>query len=106
MINRLDYILKKETTTSTHKNNSKQGASSHSQWLSSKEFAFSAGDTGDSGSISGSGDPLEEEMATHCSISLPGKSDGQRSLAGCGPWGGRESDTTEPWSTEPQTKQR
>ena len=68
MINRLDYILKKETTTSTHKNNSKQGASSHSQWLSSKEFAFSAGDTGDSGSISGSGDPLEEEMATHCSI--------------------------------------
>ena len=68
MINRLDYILKKETTTSTHKNNSKQGASSHSRWLSSKEFAFSAGDTGDSGSISGSGDPLEEEMATHCSI--------------------------------------
>ena len=68
MINRLDYILKKETTTSTHKNNSKQGASSHSWWLSSKEFAFSAGDTGDSGSISGSGDPLEEEMATHCSI--------------------------------------
>ena len=45
---------KKETTTSAHKNNSKQGASPHSRWLSSKESAFSAEDTGDSGSISGS----------------------------------------------------
>ena len=26
-------------------------------------------------------------------VSLPGKSHGQRSLAGCSPWGHRESDT-------------
>ena len=38
--------------------------------------------------------PLEKEMATHSSI-LPGKSHGQRSLAGCSPWGRKESDTTE-----------
>ena len=31
-------------------------------------------------------DPLEEEMATH-SVFLPGKSHGQRSLAGYSPWG-------------------
>ena len=37
---------------------------------------------------------LEKEMATH-SIFLPGESHGQRSLAGCGPWGCRESDTTD-----------
>ena len=28
-------------------------------------------------------------------IFLPGESHGQRSLAGCSPWGDRESDTTE-----------
>ena len=39
-------------------------------------------------------DPLEEEMATHCSI-LAGKSHGQRSLVGYSPWGLKESDTTE-----------
>ena len=33
-------------------------------------------------------------MATHSSI-LPGKSHGQRSLAGYGPWGHKESDLTE-----------
>ena len=33
-------------------------------------------------------------MATHSSI-LPGKSHGQRSLAGYSPWGRRESDVTE-----------
>ena len=35
------------------------------QWLSSKESACNAGDPG---SISGSGRPLEKEMATHSSI--------------------------------------
>ena len=35
-------------------------------------------------------DPLEEEMATHSR-----ESHGQRSLAGCSPWGHKESDTTE-----------
>ena len=39
-------------------------------------------------------DTLEEGRATHFSI-LAGESRGQRSLAGCGPWGHKESDTTE-----------
>ena len=39
----------------------------------------------DVGLIPGLGRPLEEEMATHSSI-LPGKSLGQRSLAGYSPW--------------------
>ena len=39
-------------------------------------------------------DPLEKEMAT-TPVFLPGKSHGQRSLAGCSPWGRKESDTTE-----------
>ena len=37
-------------------------------------------------------DPLEEEMVT---ISFPGKSHGQRSLAGYSSWGHKESDMTE-----------
>ena len=39
-------------------------------------------------------DPLEEEMAT-TPVFLPGKSHGQRSLAGYSPQGHKESDTTE-----------
>ena len=39
----------------------------------------------------GGEDPLEEEMAA-----LPGKSHGQRSLAGYSSWGHKESDMTEP----------
>ena len=39
--------------------------SSIKQWLSGKEPACNAGDVG---SIPGSGDPLEKEMATHSSI--------------------------------------
>ena len=31
----------------------------------------------------------------HTPVLLPGKSHGQRSLVGCGPWGREESDTTE-----------
>ena len=42
----------------------------------------------------GQEDPLEREMATHSRF-LPGKSHGQRNLAGCSPWGCKESDTTE-----------
>ena len=34
--------------------------------------------------------PLEEEMATHSSI-LAWRMHGQRSLAGCSPWGHKES---------------
>ena len=55
------------------------------QWLSSKESSCNTGDAGDAGSIPGSGNPLEEGMATHFSI-LPGESQGQWSLAGCSPW--------------------
>ena len=33
-------------------------------------------------------------MATHSNI-LPGESHGQRTMAGCSPWGGKESDATE-----------
>ena len=34
----------------------------------------------------GQEDPQEKEMATQCSV-LPGKSQGQRNLAGYSPWG-------------------
>ena len=37
-------------------------------------------------------DPLEEGMATHSCLENP---HGQRSLAGCSPWGRKESDTAE-----------
>ena len=43
-----------------------------------------AEDAGNMGSIPGLGRTLEEEMATH-SVFLPGKSYGQRSLAGYNP---------------------
>ena len=39
-------------------------------------------------------DPLEKEMATHSST-LAWKIHGLRSLVGYGPWGHKESDTTE-----------
>ena len=42
-------------------------------------------------------------MATHSSI-IPGKFQGQRSLAGCRPWGHKESDTTEQLSTSAKTR--
>ena len=40
-------------------------------------------------------DLLEEEMATHSSILLPGESHGQRSLMGYSSWGCKELDMTE-----------
>ena len=39
-------------------------------------------------------DPLDKEWET-TPVFLPGKSHGQRSLAGYSPWGLKESDTTE-----------
>ena len=36
------------------------------RWLSGKESACQTGDTRDKGSIPGTEDPLEKEMATHC----------------------------------------
>ena len=50
-----------------------------------KNLPANAGDIGDLGSIPGSG-RSGEGMATYSSI-LPGESHGQRSLAGCRPWG-------------------
>ena len=47
----------------------------------------------DPGSIPGSEDPLEKDMATHSSILA--WENAQRSLAGCSPWGHKESDTAE-----------
>ena len=41
----------------------------------------------------GGEDPLEKELATS-PVFLPGKSHGQKSLVGYGPWGCKESDTT------------
>ena len=40
-------------------------------------------------------DPLEKGMATHSSILALKNTHGQRSLAGCSPWGCKESDMTE-----------
>ena len=45
-------------------------------------------------SFLGGEDPLEEEVAIS-PVFLPGKSPGQRSLAGCSPQGRKEWDTTE-----------
>ena len=50
------------------------------------------GDTGDEGSIPGSGRSLEKEIETP--IFLPGNY-GQRSLVGYSPWGHKESDMAE-----------
>ena len=61
------------------------------QWLSGKE---SACNTGDPGLIPVGKIPWR--MAWQPTpVSLPGESHGQRSLAGCGPWGHKESDRTE-----------
>ena len=49
-----------------------------------------AGDVRDIGSIPGSSRSLKEGMATHSSI-LPGESHEQRSLAGYGPQGHKET---------------
>ena len=57
------------------------------RWLSGKKKKnppANAEDAGNMGSIPGLGRTLEEEMATH-SVFLPGKSYGQRSLAGYNP---------------------
>ena len=40
-------------------------------------------------------DPLKKKMATHSNILAWEKSHGQKSLAGYGPWGHKEWDTTE-----------
>jgi len=51
--------------------------------------------SGDTGSIPGSGRSPEGGNGNPLSVFLPGKSHGQGILAGCSPWGCKESDTTE-----------
>ena len=58
--------------------------------LSSKESTCNAGGTG---SIPGSGRSPGEGNGWPTPVLLPGKSHGQRSLAGCSPWGHNGSDT-------------
>ena len=53
------------------------------RWLSKKESSCNPGDVGDTGSILGGEDPLEEGMTTP--TFLPGESRGQRSLVGYNP---------------------
>ena len=54
-----------------------------------------AGDTGDMGSIPGSGRSPDKGRWQPIPVFLPGKSQGQRSLAGYSPQGCKEWDTTE-----------
>ena len=53
-----------------------------------------AADPTDVGSILSQEDPLEKAWKT-TPVFLPGKSHGQRNLAGYSPWSHKESDTTE-----------
>ena len=62
-------------------------------WLSGKESPANAEDTGDKGSIPGSGRSLEKGMVIASSM-LAWRTHGQRSLAGHSPWGHKESDMT------------
>ena len=61
-------------------------------WLSGKESTCNAGDMG---SIPGSGRSSGRRARQATPVFLPGESHGQRRLAGCGPWGHKESDATE-----------
>ena len=63
--------------------------------LVGKNLPASAGDTGHSGSIPGSGRSPGERNWQPTPVFLPGKSHGQRSLVGYSPWGCKESDSGE-----------
>ena len=64
-------------------------------WLSGKESACNAGDTGVMGLIPGSGRSLRRRAWQPTPVFLPGKSHGQRSLPIYGPWSCKDSDTAE-----------
>ena len=66
-----------------------------------KEFVCNAGDTGNTGSIPGSEDPLKEEWQP-TPVFLLGKPQGLGSLAGYNPMARKESDTIERLSTAHQ----
>ena len=68
-------------------------------WLSNKESACSAGATGDTGLIPGSGRSPEGGNDNPLQLFLPGESHGHRSLAGYRPWHCKESEVTEQLST-------
>jgi len=60
-----------------------------------KNLPANAGDTGDAGSIPGSGRSPRVGNGNPLQYSCPGKFHGQRSLAGCSPWGRKQLDMTE-----------
>ena len=64
-----------------------------------KNLLANAGDSGDMGSILGSGRCLRVGKG-NTPVFLPGKSHGQRSLVGYSPSGHKESDMTEPAHTQ------
>ena len=64
------------------------------RWLSRKQYACKAGDTGDAGSIRGQEGPLEKEMAIHSSI-LAWKIPRTEEPGRLHPRGGDELDTAE-----------
>ena len=60
-----------------------------------KNLPTNAGDTGNTGSIPGSGRSPGRRRWQPTPVFLPGDSHAQRSLTGYSPWGRKESDTTE-----------
>ena len=68
------------------------------QWLSSQESAWKAEDTGDTGSIPGSG-----RAWLPTPVFLPGVSHGQSGLVGSSPWGSQRSQTQLKWWREHNT---
>ena len=60
-----------------------------------KNLSANAGDIRDVGLIPGWGRSPERREWQPTPVFLPGKSSGQRSLAGYSSWGHKESDTTE-----------
>ena len=65
------------------------------RWLSGKDSPANAGDAGDVGLMPGSEKSPGGGNGKSTPVFLPGESHGQRSLAGCNPWGHEELDTTD-----------
>ena len=69
-----------------------------------KNMPASAGDLRDTGSVTEAGRAPGEGNGNLTPGFLPGKSHGQRSLAGYSPWGPRELDMTEQAHTRRQSR--
>ena len=67
-------------------------------WLSGKESACSAGDTGDKGSVLGLGRFPWRRARQHTPAFLSGEFQGQRSLAGYSPWDRRVRHDWRDWT--------